>query len=83
MPLGSRRFDLDEYTAHNRLAARRAWLKWEGERGSSHRATRRRPRNPEEVAVLTRLAKARFERAASSGEFVRVAERRYRLRVFG
>ncbi len=83
MPLGARRFDLDEHTAHNRPTARRAWLKWEGERGSSHRAVRRRPRNPEEVAVLTRLAKARLDRAVSSGEFVRVAERRYRLRVFG
>jgi hypothetical protein len=81
--LDAGRLDLDEYTQQNRRAARQAWLRAEGARVGSQRPARRRPRDPEEVAILTQLAKARLDRAIASGEFAGVEKRRYRLRVFG
>lgn len=78
-----RRFDLDEYIQENRQAARRVWLQSEGARVGSKRPVRRRPRDPEEVAILTHLAKARLDRALAGGEFTIVEGRRYRLRVLG
>lgn len=76
------KINLDDYVAAYTKKSREIWLMREGARGGSPRSVRRRPRSPEESAILTLLAKARLERALSSGELVRLGPRRYRLRVF-
>lgn len=77
-----RRINFDEYINEYRPIARRIWLIAEGARKGSRRNVRRRPRTKEESEILTRLAKARLERARVTGELIMLGPGRYRLRVF-
>lgn len=77
-----RRLEFDEYINKHKTMARRIWLDAEGARDGSHRNVRRRPKSKEEIEILTRLAKARLDRARSTGELIMVGPGRYRLRVF-
>lgn len=79
--LDAGRLDLDEYTQQNRRAARQAWLRAQGSIMGSQRSVRRRPRDSEGIAILTKLAKARSDRPLASGESAIAARGKYRLRV--
>ncbi|NPV52951.1 MAG: hypothetical protein HPY71_05455 [Firmicutes bacterium] len=76
-----KRIDFDDFVKQNRTEFRRFCLKTRIAH-EEPRSFRRRPRDPEESDILTYLVKARWERALSSGEIIRVGPRRYRIDVF-
>ncbi|MEA4882221.1 MAG: hypothetical protein VB144_00930 [Clostridia bacterium] len=79
--MSGRHYEFDSYIEENRARLVRAWRESEGPSGLE-RPVRRRPRHPDEIDVLTRLAVARMEQALATGELVITGPRRYRLRVF-
>lgn len=78
----SKKISFDEFVRAHKNESRRIWLENEGAREGRPRNARRRPRDPEESAILTLLAKARLARALATGELVKLGPRRYQLRVF-
>ena len=78
-----RNFKYDAFKEENREKLTRLWLEQGAYRSTSaNRPVRRRPRDPIEVKLLTHLSQLRLEKALADGELVKIAPRRYRLRVF-
>ncbi len=78
-PLPAEAIDYDRWVQAIRPEARAAQLQAATRR--TLRAVRRRPRHPEEVAVLTELVKARWRRALATGDVEELGPRRFRIRV--
>lgn len=78
----SRRFEYNRYVRENRAAYREAWFRWQSD-SDSRRAVRTRPRDPQEIALLDRLAYDSWHGALERGDLEQLGPRRYRVRVQG